>query len=94
MNTFTETQAKAFETKASAETYFAKFVWYNRYLQVTYAIPQKDFKGFKVPQWIMVSSMVAFEDSFIIVVNLFNDANWLYDLDIALKHDLITFKID
>lgn len=94
MNTFTETQAKAFETKASAEKFFSNFIWFNRYLEVIYVIPQSEFKGFKVPQWSKVTSIVAFQNCFILKLAIFNDANWLYDLDIALKHDLITFKID
>ena len=96
MNQFTETQVKLFEAKASVEKYFTKFVWYNRYLQITYVVPQSEFKGFKVPQWSMVSSMTAFEDSFVIIISLFNDENWLYDINAALKaeYPLITFKLD
>jgi|688.fasta_scaffold1473629_2 hypothetical protein len=94
MSRFSEVQTELFKDKASKEKFFAKFVHYNSYLQITYVIPQSEFKGFKVPQWSMVTSVVAFENSFILTLALFNDVNWLYDIDVALKHDLITFKLD
>ena len=93
MSPFTESQAEAFKDKASKEKFFAKFVWFNRYLEITYVIPQSDFKGFKIPQWSRVQDIVLFEDTFILKVCIFNDENWLYDMNIALKYDLITFKL-
>lgn len=93
MGAFTTSQAEAFKIKASGETYFTKFVHYNQYLEVTYVVPQSEFKGLRVPQWVHISSIVPFEDSFIIIIGIFNDDR-LYDIDIALKHvhKLIDFK--
>jgi hypothetical protein len=73
MSAFTDQQANEFKLKASDEKYFAKFVHYNSYLEVTYIVPQNKFLGFKVPQWSMIKSMVLFEDNFIITLALFND---------------------
>ena len=89
---FTQIQADAFKDKVSKEKFFTKFVWYNQYLQMTYVIPQDEFKGFKIPQWSKVTSVVLFEGNFILVLALFNDTNWLYSMDNAFKYDLITFK--
>ena len=91
MGAFTENQAFTFKLKASKENYFAKFEHYNSYLSVTYIVPQNKFLGLKIPMWSTVKSIVLFENNFIIEVNLYNDAN-LYDIETALKHDLITFK--
>jgi hypothetical protein len=92
MSLFTISQVEMFKEKASKEKHFANFIWYNQYLEVTYVIPQSEFKGFRVPQWSKIQSMVVFEDSFILKLAIFNDGNWLYSVEIALKFDLITFK--
>jgi hypothetical protein len=90
MSAFTEVQAGIFKDKASKEKYFTKFVHYNSYLQITYTIPKDKFNGFKVPQWSMVSSFNSFENSFILILCIFNDNNFLYDIDTCLKYDFIT----
>ena len=91
MNIFTENEVKSFETKAQKENFFKKFIWYNSYLSISYSIPNTDFKGFKVPQWSKISSVELLDGNYIINVSLFKDNNFLYEIETALKHDLITF---
>ena len=91
MGAFTENQASKFEAKASKENYFANFVHCNSHLSITYVVPQDKFLGLKVPMWSTVKSVVLFENNFIVEISIFNDAN-LYDIETALKYDLITFK--
>jgi hypothetical protein len=91
MNIFTENEVQSFETKVLKEKFFKKFIWYNSYLSISYIIPITNFKGFKVPQWSKISSVELLEDNYIINVSLFKDNNFLYDIETALKYDLITF---
>lgn len=91
MDTFTENEVKSFETKALKEDFFKKFIWYNSYLSISYSIPTTDFKGFKVPQWSKISSVELLDGNYIINVSLFKDNNFLYEIETALKYDLITF---
>ena len=92
MNLFTENEVQKFETKAKKENLFKKFIWYNSYLSISYSIKITDFKGFKVPQWSKISSIELLDGNYIINVSLFKDNNFLYDIETALKYDLITFN--
>lgn len=92
MDRFKDNEVALFRAKASKENYFTNFVWYNSYLEVAYTVPKDEFKGFKVPQWSMVSNVRLTHEGFVITLSLFKDSNFLYSIENALKYELIIFN--
>jgi len=88
-NQTSEKNAELIKQHASKEQYYYSFKHYNSFYQIMYLVPV--INVIDVPQWSKIKNISASPQGYLVTVIIFED-EYLYDINILLKHPIITIK--